>query len=180
MTTPIEPKLFDLRMPDNSRHFAELPEGSSQGAPQWDLIRAHVALLPGAHLTSFVTDHVTEAWIDFEYGSHRFSLNNQQGMWWMFVADPSCPVPVLTQVFNHFERVLNPGVAFARQFGTIAADRFRCVVLEADGRISHADYQNFEAALRHADDAASETEAGIVLSYVIDAALKVVHRGQRY
>lgn len=98
--------LFDLRMANGSRHFADLPENYDPVTPEWERIRDHVAALPGASLRSFVTDHVTEAWIDLDYEGHVFSLNNQHGRWWLFVADPACPDAALEAVRDHFARLL--------------------------------------------------------------------------
>jgi len=37
----------------------------------------HIAQLEGAVVTGFITDHVTEAWIDFTYCGDQFSVNDQ-------------------------------------------------------------------------------------------------------
>ena len=102
------PRLIDMRMHDGSRHFAGLPEIYDVASPQWYALRDHVAQLAGASLRGFVTDDVTEAWIDFEFRGRKFSINNQHGEWWFFVDDPSCPDPVLHEVLDHFERLLAP------------------------------------------------------------------------
>ena len=94
-------RLIDMRMHDGSRHFGDLPQ-----TRLWYDVRDHVEKLSGAVLTGFVTDHVTEAWIDFSYADHRFSINDQYGDYWFFVEDPACPDAVLLQVLNHFEHVL--------------------------------------------------------------------------
>ncbi len=89
-------------MHDGSRHFASLPEIHSAERPEWHRLHDHAAALAGATLTGFLTDEVTEAWIDFDYRGHRFSLNNQGGQWWLFVADPACPDEILVAVRDHF------------------------------------------------------------------------------
>ncbi len=94
-------RLLDLRMHDGSRHFGDLPQTAS-----WHAVRDHVEKLPGAVLTGFVTDHVTEAWVDFTYAGHVFSINDQLGNYWFFVDDPACPTDVLQRVLTHFERLL--------------------------------------------------------------------------
>jgi hypothetical protein len=93
-------------MRDGQRHFAGLPETYDVEVPQWDRLRDHVVLLPGATLTGFVTDHVTEAWIDFAYRGYGFAANNQHGEWWLFVDDPSCPDEILGEVVDHLARLL--------------------------------------------------------------------------
>ena len=100
------PRIFDSRMADGSRHFGSLPESFDASGPEWHRLRAHVATLDGAEVRGFVTDDVTEAWIDFAYAGHAFSLNNQQGEWWFFVADPACPDALLARVLEHFATVI--------------------------------------------------------------------------
>lgn len=102
------PRIFDMRMNDGSRHFADLPETYDTAQPQWYALRDHIAALNGARPTGFVTDDVTEAWIDFEYREQRFSINNQRARWWFFVADPNCSDEVLETVLAHFEALLGP------------------------------------------------------------------------
>ena len=92
---------FDLRMHDGSRHFADLPQVAS-----WYDVRDHVRSLAGAELTGFVTDHMTEAWVDFSFAGHSFSINDQHGKYWFFVRDPGCPEDVLLTVVDHFTRLL--------------------------------------------------------------------------
>ncbi len=94
--------LYDLIMPDGSRHFGDLPQ-----TMLWYAVRDHVEQLPGATLTGFVTDDVTEAWIDFSYQGHAFSINDQLGDYWFFVNDPACPDSLLRDVLDHFAQVLN-------------------------------------------------------------------------
>jgi hypothetical protein len=175
------PRLFSITMADGTtRHLGDLPETYDVERPQWHLLRDAVGHLGGATLTGFVTDDVTEAWIDFEYRCHRFSMNNQMGWWWFFVADPACPDPILEQVLDHFEQWLDPAASRARRAGPMVRGTFRVVVIEADARVACADHSDAAAARAHADDAASEAENGIVISYVVDDELRVVHRGKHY
>jgi hypothetical protein len=89
--------LLDARMHDGSRHFGELPQ-----RVLWYAMRDHVLRLPGATLTAFVCDGVTEAWIDFAYEGYEFSINDQLGAYWFFVRDPTCPETLLRAVLEHF------------------------------------------------------------------------------
>lgn len=100
--------LIDLRMHDGSRHFGGFRE-RGLAEPDWFLLRDAIARLPGAVETGFVTDHVTEAWLDFTCGGHAFSLNNQHGEWWCFVQDPAAPDELLRRVLRHFAAVLRAG-----------------------------------------------------------------------
>ena len=86
---------------DGSRQFLSLPESSSFHEV-CDCVRAFV----GAELIGFTTDDVTEAWIDFTYKCHAFSVNNQFGEYCFFVADPKFPAQILYEVADHFAELL--------------------------------------------------------------------------
>ena len=90
-------------MCDGSRQFGDLPHTVS-----WYKLRNHIEKLRGAVITGFLTDDITEAWIDFSYSSHSFSLNNQLGDYWFFVDNPQCPDDVLQKVLSHCESLLVP------------------------------------------------------------------------
>ena len=94
-------KLLNVTMNDGSRHFGDLPQ-----TVLWHELRDHVGRLDGAVLTGFITDNVTEAWIDFTYGACRFSINDQMGNYWFFVDNPICPDEVLEAVLSHCELLL--------------------------------------------------------------------------
>lgn len=98
----MKPEFYDIRMADGSRHFAGLPQSKL-----WEEVRDHVAKLAGARLTGFLCDYVTEAWIDFDYRKHKFSINDQMGEYWFFVTDPACPDDVLREVVGHFRTLLS-------------------------------------------------------------------------
>ncbi len=87
-------------MNDGSRHFASLPRRLLPYA-----VRDHVARLTGATLTGFVGGDA-EAWIDFAYEDHAFSVNDVWEEYWFFVRDPACPDEVLARVVRHFGAVL--------------------------------------------------------------------------
>jgi hypothetical protein len=91
-------KLLNIEMNDGSRHFGDLPQ-----TVLWHEMRDHIEKLDGAEVTHFVTDNVTEAWIDFSYRGHRFSVNDQFGDYWFFVNDPTCPDEILEAVLSHCE-----------------------------------------------------------------------------
>ena len=97
----IEMQLIDIRMHDGCRQFASLPE-----RVPWSVLRDHFASLPGAEVTDFITDHITGAWIDFEFANYRFTVNNQCGEYWFFVDDPTCPAETLDWVARYCARLL--------------------------------------------------------------------------
>lgn len=95
------PKLFDFRMKDGSRNFADLPE-----TVFFDELRKIVNKLAGAKETGFVTDWFSEVWLDFEYRGEKFAINSQMGDYWFIVENPDCPGEILLAVVEHFQKFL--------------------------------------------------------------------------
>lgn len=95
--------LLDHRAHDGSRKFAELPQSLL-----WHAVRDHASQLRGVELGNFITDDVTEGWIDFSFAGHSFTINDQYGDYWFFVKDPACPDSVLSAVIAHFVELLGP------------------------------------------------------------------------
>lgn len=93
--------LFDMRMNDGSRHFANLPE-----TVFFDDFADHVETLDGAEITEFITDGVIEMWLDFDYRDEKFSVNNQYGDYCFFVQNPDCEDEILLEVCDHFRKLL--------------------------------------------------------------------------
>ena len=91
-------------MHDGSRQFGELPQTAL-----WYELRDHIEKLAGAAVTNFVTDNVTEAWIDFSYRGYRFCVNDQFGDYWFFVADPTCSDGILQSILAHCKLLLGDG-----------------------------------------------------------------------
>ena len=106
VTRPMKIELLTRTTSDGSRWFTELPESRS-----FEELRDHLARLTGVRITEFLTDHVTEAWIDFAYRGHTFSVNNQFGDYWFFVREPSCPDDILTEVVSHCHPFLHENAA---------------------------------------------------------------------
>ena len=94
-------ELLNIIMHDGSRQFGDLPQSAT-----WYKLRRHIARLEGATVTDFVTDHVTEAWIDFSFHGHQFSINNQWGGYWFFVKDAYTPNEILEAVLSHCRSLL--------------------------------------------------------------------------
>jgi hypothetical protein len=171
-------RLRDDRMADGSRNFGALPERYDPAVPEWHRLREHVARLEGAVLTGFVTDDVTEAWIDFRFAGHEFSLNNPAVAreWWFFVGDPRCPPELLERVLAHFETLLDPTASLARGLGAVGAGHHRVLVVEPDGRARHRDFATLDEAQAYAVDVRHEVEddRGAPLAYVFDDQLRRV------
>ena len=94
--------LLHQTMHDGSRMFAALPESES-----WHRLRDHISQLAGAQVTDFITDEITEAWIDFTYRGYSLTVNNQFGEFWFFVRDPNCADDILSEVVRHCETLLS-------------------------------------------------------------------------
>jgi len=103
---PVSIQLLNRTTNDGSRWFAELPESRS-----FDALRDHLRALHGVRITEFLTDHVTEAWIDFTFRHHTFTINNQYGDYWLFVREPSRPDDILSEVVSHCQPFLHENVA---------------------------------------------------------------------
>jgi hypothetical protein len=97
-------ELLSIIMNDGSRHFGDLPQ-----TVLWHELRDHIGRLVGAEVTNFITDNVTEAWIDFTYRACRFSVNDQMGDYWFFVDNAKCPDEILEAVLSHCELLLGSG-----------------------------------------------------------------------
>jgi hypothetical protein len=93
--------LLNITMHDGSRHFAELPQTAL-----WYELQQHIERLRGAVVTNFLTDHVTEAWIDFSFRDQEFSVNDQFGSYLFFVRDTHCPDEILEAVLSHCKLLL--------------------------------------------------------------------------
>ena len=89
-------KLIDYKASDGSRQFLALPE-----SVEWGEMRDHITALTGATVTEYLTDHVTEVWIDFDFRGQNFRVNNQFGEYWFFVKDANCPEDLLVIVASH-------------------------------------------------------------------------------
>jgi hypothetical protein len=93
-------KLFSFILPDGSRNFADLPEFYP-----WEGLRNHLKELSGSCETGYVSDDVTEFWLDFNFCQNQFSINNQSGEFWFIVKNTDCPDDILIKVIEHFEKM---------------------------------------------------------------------------
>ena len=88
--------LQNFTMADGSRQFASLPNSCS-----WKKLYAHLGTLPGIALGKFLTDNITEAWIDFSFEGHEFTINTQFDELWFFVRRSDCPDSRLLKIVDH-------------------------------------------------------------------------------
>jgi len=99
METP-GPKIFDLRMKDGSRQFADVPERVLPSQ-----LKKILAKLPGVDIVSFVASVAEiEAWIEFRFQGFDFAVNNQNLEYWLFVRQPECPDEILQEVARHCDQ----------------------------------------------------------------------------
>lgn len=84
-------------MRDGTRHFGDLPE-----IVTFDEMYALAMASPEIEVKDFVSDQVTEMWLDLEFRGNRFSINNQSGEYWFFVDDPKCPDETLLGLLELF------------------------------------------------------------------------------
>ena len=87
-------------MRDGSRHFYDFPEILS-----FESCREFLKTLGGAEITGYLTDQVTEVWIDLNFRGHKFSVNNQCGEYWCFVENPACSDEILGEFVAHCEKL---------------------------------------------------------------------------
>ena len=84
--------LFDQRMHDGSRFFADAPFQFAS------LVKQRLQSIHGAAMTDCI-DTPLETWIDFNFRGHSFTMHSQwQNDYWLFVKDPGCPDDVLEEV----------------------------------------------------------------------------------
>ena len=89
-------------MKDNSRNFMDLPTDIIG----WSDLYNYLGKLDGVKKTGFLTDNVTEVWMDFSFRGHNFSVNNQMGEYWFFTENPNCSEEILTEIAEHCEKIL--------------------------------------------------------------------------
>ena len=95
-------KLFDFRMNDGSRNFMDLPTNIIG----WSDLYDYLGKLDGVKNTGFLTDNVTEVWMDFSFRGQDFSVNNEMGEYWFFAENPNCPEEILIKIAEHCEKLL--------------------------------------------------------------------------
>jgi hypothetical protein len=94
---PASSRIFDVRMKDGSRQFADVPERVLPGE-----MRRIIARLPGAEIQSFIASVAEiEAWIEFRFRGFDFAVNNQNLEYWLFVRQPDCPEEILREVADY-------------------------------------------------------------------------------
>jgi hypothetical protein len=94
-------QLIDRRTEDGSRHFASLPKTC-----QWQALCEHILLLPGVQIANFVLAGASQAWLDFTFRGHRFSVSDGDGQFCLSVHDPQCPDLNVYQVASHCGKLL--------------------------------------------------------------------------
>lgn len=94
---------LNQRMADGSRLFTVLP-----GTFSWREIRTHLEALQDLRLGEFLTDEVTEAWLDFTWFGQGFTIHGSMGEYRVFASEGDCPTLILTWLMEHFRRMEEP------------------------------------------------------------------------
>lgn len=96
------PKLINIIMSDGSRNFMYLPTDIIG----WSSLYRYLGKLEGVKKTGFLTDYVTEVWMDFSFRGYNFSVNNQMGEYWFFVENAECPEEILLDIAGYCDKLL--------------------------------------------------------------------------
>ncbi|TLD70560.1 hypothetical protein FEM03_12625 [Phragmitibacter flavus] len=96
-------KLVDHRMPDGSRLFIEFPIRHP-----WSLIHSHLATLDELTITRFVTDDITEGWLDFTFLHHEFTVHDPLDSYLVFVKAPACDIFIQLEILEHLRNLPLP------------------------------------------------------------------------
>lgn len=91
---------LDVRMQDGSRLFAILKDPLS-----WKALRDHLETMQSLKILRFVTDGITEGWLDFEYFGHHFTVHDPLGEFYVFVKDAECSSFILGELMTHFRKL---------------------------------------------------------------------------
>ena len=97
---PIE--LLNTTMHSGARHFMDLPTD----VIGWSSLYRYLGKLKGVKMTGFLTDYVTEFWMDFSLRGYNFSVNNQMGEYWFFAENAECPEEILSEIAQHCGKFL--------------------------------------------------------------------------
>ena len=95
-------KKFDLlnfKANDNIRNFYAFPFHID-----WYKINDRLNSISDIEVNDFITDGIIEAWIDFTYKNHKFSINNQFSEYWLFDNSGECEEEILQEHLNKIER----------------------------------------------------------------------------
>jgi len=84
-------------MNDRSRHVISLPESCS-----FSDLKRFTKKKEGIRISNYISDGITEMWLDFHYKNQDFSINNQCDEYWFFVNDQTCPEDILYEVAEYF------------------------------------------------------------------------------
>lgn len=98
-------KALDEKMEDGSLLFAELSSEIS-----WVDLRNHFERIDQLLIMKFVTDGITEAWLDFYYYDQHFTIHCPLDIYLVFAQDYDCPAFMLNDLLAHFRAVMPNGI----------------------------------------------------------------------
>lgn len=87
-------------MADGSLFFAEL-----SGSISWADLGDHLKRIDQLRIMKFVTDGITEAWLDFDYYGQHFTVHCPLDTYFVFAQDFDCPAFMLTELIVHFQKL---------------------------------------------------------------------------
>lgn len=91
---------LDERMQDGSRLFAVF-----KFDPGWRVLHRHLQTMEGLVVTGFLTDGVTEGWLDFNYFGKSFTIHDPLGEFHVFSQDGDCSPFILGELMKHFRKL---------------------------------------------------------------------------
>jgi len=94
-------EMLNELMKDGSLLFAEISEGIT-----WEQLKYHIEGLEQLYIMDFLTDGVTEAWLDFYYYGQIFSIHSpMMGGYLLYAKDHNCPAFMLMELIVHFRKL---------------------------------------------------------------------------
>ena len=90
-------KIKTLLAPGGQLNFYDHP-----GTTPWNVLERRLRKLEGLEFKG-VYPGLAQAWIDFKFQGHEFSIDTQWGDYWFFAEDPTCPTDILSKVADQCE-----------------------------------------------------------------------------
>ena len=98
--------LLDHRAQDGSRCFGAIPQTVPLQRLRW-----HLAAIPGLTFGTVVPNDEVDAWMEFTFAGHRFTVHDPYGEYWFFVEDPEAPDLLLRMLMEHCVTLLRDNLA---------------------------------------------------------------------
>ena len=86
-------ELLDFRMHDGSRQFYTM-----QKTIAWNDLISRLERLNRLVVKEFLPSLTLGSWLEFSFKGYNYCVNEQMGMYWFLVKDPTCPEEILVEV----------------------------------------------------------------------------------